>query len=844
MWLPQLNASRYRSWCARRNGAPDVQESQGREGLEEGKDGTTGECTIGERRSRSRRAWISQWLYRSRCCSFDSTHEDCGGVEPGQEEEIWCFKAGDCTRWRYGEFWWRALNVSWREEVGGGSKDFEKLTPRVPRGNLWPGGEVDGGGCAVAHAAARAGPTHLHSEGVGRTSVQDRTLQGSCSLSLGRSRHLRSVEERKHSRSSCEMLSITPTTGSVLRGPWKLGACLRFKPRSIASLQFVVAAPTAIHPGWRPAFLEASGPKMGGAGSVPLKRSGRLRLQETDPWKEVPDGAGGSQWCRPQEDAEVQGESKGCSGGRRVMSGDGYACPRLAPDYVPMDASDSGGMPLPGERASTVVIASVVNSLFRWTLKTKGSFRKFLLSVVAKPKGEIRSPTSKQGGDVHVPLWPMPVPYPEVFTKKVDSERDWRSWWFAWRSCRSPGSCLVNPMVHPMRFCLGVGLTPQQWSVVSMLRHLSFDSNTPEFVDATMMSRAAAKFESMEDVMGSLHRSLLSFEDTRYFGDRFGKPDDFDDSWMRCGSLVGKLEGANLSGAKPVIASRLEFPSAPSFDPVPFFDAETAELFMHPLDHAMHPEQYEGDVPVVSVHGSEREKVELYKKLAACGRLKAVDGSAARDPFVSGLFTVNKNSRLDRLILDARPPNLLEMPKSVWCGTMAHAGGLADLELGRDEVLCCSGLDLKDFFYQFQVSPQRTLRNVLAGPITNVQQAIEIFGDDFKAESKDTGVRVALATLAMGDLLACEFSQSAHLFSVPEIQRAAAWRAPHFANTCAQKQSHCRSDHRRPGGDGEIDCFGVWCQDPRCWWSLWPHQSSHQRILRKPPGSQHQEVFL
>ena len=104
---------------------------------------------------------------------------------------------------------------------------------------------------------------------------------------------------------------------------------------------------------------------------------------------------------------------------------------------------------------------------------------------------------------------------------------------------------------------------------------------------------------------------------------------------------------------------------------------------MHPLDHAMHPEQYEGDVPAVSVHGSEREKVELYKKLAACGRLKAVDGSAARDPFVSGLFTVNKNSKLDRLILDARPPNLLEMPKSFWCGTMAHAGGLGDLELGR-----------------------------------------------------------------------------------------------------------------------------------------------------------------
>ena len=501
---------------------------------------------------------------------------------------------------------------------------------------------------------------------------------------------------------------------------------------------------------------------MGRAGPIPLKGPGRLRLQKTHPWKEVLDRAGGSQCCGSQEDAEVQGEGKGCSGGRRSMSGGSDACLRPVGDYVPLDASDSGGVLLPGERASTVVIAAVVNSLFRWTLKTKGSFRKFLLSVVAKPKGEIRSPTLKRGGDVHIPLWPMPVPYPEVFTKKVDSEKDWKKLMICMEVLSLSWLVLGEPDGAPDEICLGMGLTPQQWSVVSMLRHLSFDSNTPEFVDATMMSRAAAKFESMEDVMGSLHRSLLSFEDTRYFGDRFGKPDDFDDSWMRCGSLVGKLEGANLSGAKPVIASRLEFPSAPSFDPVPFFDAETAELFLHPLDHAMHPEEYEGDVPSVSVHGSEREKVELYKKLAACGRFKAVDGSAARDPFVSGLFTVNKNSRLDRLILDARPPNLLEMPKSFWCGTMAHAGGLADLELGRDEVLCCSGLDLKDFLYQFQVSSQRTLRNILAGPIT-VKQAIEIFGDDFEVETKNAGVRVALATLAMGDLLACEFSQSAHL---------------------------------------------------------------------------------
>ena len=208
------------------------------------------------------------------------------------------------------------------------------------------------------------------------------------------------------------------------------------------------------------------------------------------------------------------------------MTRDGVACPQQSDDRVPLDAPGSATM-LPGERASTVVVSAVVNSLFRWTLKTKGSFRKFLLAVVAKPKGDVRSPTSKRGGDHHVPIWPMPVPYPEVFTKKVDSDKDWKKLMVCMEVLALSWLMLGEPDGAPEEISLGMVLTPQQWNVVKMLQHLSFDSNTPEFVDASLMARAAAKFESMEDVMGSLHRSLLSFEDMKYFGDRFAKPDFF-----------------------------------------------------------------------------------------------------------------------------------------------------------------------------------------------------------------------------------------------------------------------------------------------------------------------------
>ena len=80
---------------------------------------------------------------------------------------------------------------------------------------------------------------------------------------------------------------------------------------------------------------------------------------------------------------------------------------------------------------------------------------------------------------------------------------------------------------------LGDGhLTPQQWSVVDMLRRLSFDSNTPEFVDAELMSRAAAKFESMKDTIGALHRSLLSLDEHGYSGVDARRPDTFEDTWL------------------------------------------------------------------------------------------------------------------------------------------------------------------------------------------------------------------------------------------------------------------------------------------------------------------------
>lgn len=358
----------------------------------------------------------------------------------------------------------------------------------------------------------------------------------------------------------------------------------------------------------------------------------------------------------------------------------------------------------------------------------------------------------------------MPVPFPEVFTKKVNSEEDWEKKLVSLQVIILSWLCLGGPRGAPCSLSLGERLSAEQWSVVSYLRHLNRDGNTPNEVDSMMMGRAAAKFESIEVALSSLHRGIAflhdSFRDSSFGPLDHSRPAEFDDSWMRCGSIVGHFEGEVLSTAKPIIADRLGFPGAPSFDPVPYFDQATAEVFLRPLDHAASPESFEGEVPRVKINASQKEKIALFKKLSLCGRLKPVMGNKVRGRFVSGLFSVGKNALVDRLILDARPPNLLEASKTFWCGSMAAGSCIGDLVLHPDQALLASGLDLKDYFYQFIISEQRVERNILSGCISLVE-AREIFGHDFEWPEKK--IHVALSTLAMGDLLACEFAQSAHL---------------------------------------------------------------------------------
>ena len=153
-------------------------------------------------------------------------------------------------------------------------------------------------------------------------------------------------------------------------------------------------------------------------------------------------------------------------------------------------------------------------------------------------------------------------------------------------------------------------------------------------------------------------------------------------------------------------------------------------------------------------------RVEVYKKLAMSGRLKIVDPKLIRHGFNSGLFAVHKDATRDRLVLDGRPPNTLEPPQAKWIRTMANPVALGMLYLKPGHVLLSSGEDLRDYFYQFQVSAERAQRNALVEPL-KPDEVLYVF----EGRCQPTGATtwVGLDSLAMGDSLAREFAQGSHV---------------------------------------------------------------------------------
>ena len=414
---------------------------------------------------------------------------------------------------------------------------------------------------------------------------------------------------------------------------------------------------------------------------------------------------------------------------------------------------------VPGSRAPSVKVPAFVNSWLRVVTKYAAKLATFVQSFLSNMPRPHEEDHSLRG------LWPMPVPYPEVFGRDSAFGGSWRKRRLVlqvlvlnWLHLGRPHSC-------PGLLWPGRRLSARQWRRVRLLEHLSEDMNSLLQVDAQLMARAALRTESSADQLDALHRALLccSTASAPYGADtcsptrawRENDGDDWEEVSGGFGVFDGESKGGDCAVAKPLQADRLHFVGSPCFNPVPYFDKETAHAYEFPLECVR--DDVVDEPPQVSIHGSAHERNLLFQKMAACGRLVPLTADDVRPGLECGLFCVPKDLDRDRLILDARPPNTVEKMLNTWTKTMSSSACLSGIELDESQCLIMSGRDIRDYFYQFTVSPQRCRRNYLAGRL-EPEDLEFIFGKKFT----EAGY-VGLSTLAMGDLNACEFAQGSHI---------------------------------------------------------------------------------
>lgn len=450
------------------------------------------------------------------------------------------------------------------------------------------------------------------------------------------------------------------------------------------------------------------------------------------------------------------------------------ACEPRAPNDVPANPSsskllevdnpvhdfDKARLPdeqrkIPGKNATSLRIHSFWMSLTRNIKESGAHFAKFLQALLRQPLGASR----KRQGSTTEP-WPMPLPY-----RFEESEDDVEVQ--AFKRLLNLQIAFLNyvslgrPSAPPAEICGHVELSALQLSVVNRMYRLGEAWNSHRLIEAEQMGRVAAKQEQAESVLEDLNKFARPVVAGLKEYHKVVRPVSVTKPANVISKKVGKLSKGDVSGANPIIASRIKMEGAPSFDPTPFLDEASKLLYQEPWSSGITPADVPETPPRVHVHASLTEKIALLEKLEATHRLGFRGPSDVVEGFGNGLFSVPKNTQVDRLILDGRPANLLQEPPNRFIYTMASAITLLNIHLGPHEKLVMSGDDLSNFFYTFSVGEQRIARNFLEWKIPiSIAKKFKTFPAALKDQPY---VYACLATLAMGDGAACEYAQTSHV---------------------------------------------------------------------------------
>ena len=448
----------------------------------------------------------------------------------------------------------------------------------------------------------------------------------------------------------------------------------------------------------------------------------------------------------------------------------------LEPEFNPQLQSGSGkkaefdAEAPPGSRATTVHPGAWWAASFRFCMQLGSSFGQFLKSFHKKP-------SSSSNGRGTVTFWPMPLPYPRVFKQCISTKDfDLKKTQFQkgvnltiaclnWLHLRRPERC-------PEEICLFQPLSKVQWRIVKFIEEVMVAWSDCEPVTSEAMGRSASKVEDIEAALGRLSSLemdvgvMLDEVSATASGSPVVERNHFSFApglqSESAGEVFARLDGGSPVVAKKIVASRLDFKGEPKFDPSPFLDIRSRKVFESPIAEALRPGEAREDPPCVRIFGKQEEVWQLLVKLDATGRLGGLRECDVLEGYQAGLFAVGKSSTHDRLIFDSRPFNTLEIPLRRWISSMGAASNLCDIQLDESEVLITTGTDLREFYYSFQVGQERLRRNsLLIRVMPSDLVGFRCYNPEWETEGRP--VVLGLRTLAMGDSMAVELAQTAHL---------------------------------------------------------------------------------
>ncbi len=424
---------------------------------------------------------------------------------------------------------------------------------------------------------------------------------------------------------------------------------------------------------------------------------------------------------------------------------------------------------MPGAAAPVSNVTRIWNPLLRWILGSRTTFANFLHSVICnKPSVEEGTATS---------IWPMSPPYPWLMAKTYVSPRSGDKQLVEIQRAMNLITLTLSwlhlgqPRVAPRAVRLGRKLSKAQWKVVRRLEPYLEPLVAAGEVGPKEMGRTAAKMESLDILLGSLHdyaggAGLASMCRGSTF--RGLVPQSSSESHLlpgpelERGCVIGSYAGDDVFGAKEIETGRLSFPQGrPMFDPRPFLDEEHRVCYEDPTSLADEMLMEGKTPPRVQVRASPFETKKLVEFLDNHGRLSLVAGEKVNLDRCCGAFAIIKDAEKDRLIVDARPANEVEPTLTSWCKTLGSVSALLQLEIQPQNFLYLSGTDLRDFYYCFRVTAARSARNTLRLPLPiPFARRLSCFEPGME---KSRLVYPSLNTMAMGDNNAVELGQMSHV---------------------------------------------------------------------------------